>query len=148
MTENDWAWAEEGQRERETQNLKQAPGCELSAQSLMWGSNSWTVRSWSEPKLNTQPTETPMCPWSRILFKIIFRGTWVAQSVKHPTFDFSSGHDLTVCGFESHVRVCTDSFEPTWDSLSAPPPRVRTHTLCLCLSLSKINIFKINKLIK
>ena len=31
--------------ERETQNLKQAPGSELSAQSLTWVLNSWTVRS-------------------------------------------------------------------------------------------------------
>ena len=30
----------EGQREGETQNLKQAPGSELSAQSLTRGSNS------------------------------------------------------------------------------------------------------------
>ena len=30
---------------RETQNTKQAPGSELSAQSLMWGSNPQTVRS-------------------------------------------------------------------------------------------------------
>ena len=30
----------EGQRERETQNLKQASGSELSAQKLMWGLNS------------------------------------------------------------------------------------------------------------
>ena len=35
----------EGQRERETQNLKQAPGSELSAQSLTRGSNSQMVRS-------------------------------------------------------------------------------------------------------
>ena len=35
----------EGQREREIQNLKQAPGSKLSAQSLMWGSNSRTARS-------------------------------------------------------------------------------------------------------
>ena len=27
------------ERERKTQNLKQAPGSELSAQSLMWGLN-------------------------------------------------------------------------------------------------------------
>ena len=33
------------QRERGRQNLKQVPGSELSAQSLMWGSNSRTVRS-------------------------------------------------------------------------------------------------------
>ena len=32
-------------RERETQNLKQDPGSELSAQSLTWGSNSQAVRS-------------------------------------------------------------------------------------------------------
>ena len=32
-------------RERETQNLKQAPGCELSAQRPTRGSNSQTVRS-------------------------------------------------------------------------------------------------------
>ena len=32
-------------RERETQNPKQAPGSELSAQSLMRGSNSQTMRS-------------------------------------------------------------------------------------------------------
>ena len=35
----------EGQRERETQNLKQAPGSELSAQSPTRGLNSQTVRS-------------------------------------------------------------------------------------------------------
>ena len=35
----------EGQRERETQNPKQAPGSELSAQSPMLGSNSQTRRS-------------------------------------------------------------------------------------------------------
>ena len=35
----------EGQRAREMQNPKQAPGSELSAQSPTWGSNSRTVRS-------------------------------------------------------------------------------------------------------
>ena len=25
-------------------------------------------------------------------------GTWLAQSVKHPTLDFGSGHDLRVMG--------------------------------------------------
>ena len=32
-------------------------------------------------------------------------GTWVAQSVKHPTLDLSSGHDLTVCEFEHRVGL-------------------------------------------
>ena len=33
------------EKERETQNLKQAPGSELSSQSPTWGWNSGTVRS-------------------------------------------------------------------------------------------------------
>ena len=51
-------------------------------------------------------------------------GAWVAQSVKGPTLDFGSGHDLTVCGFDPCIRLCADSVEPAWDSLSLsdPPP--------------------------
>ena len=45
-TERDRAWTEEGQRERETQNRKQPPGSEPSAQSLTRGLNSRTGRSW------------------------------------------------------------------------------------------------------
>ena len=37
-------------RERETQNLKKAPGSELSAQSPTQGSNPQAVRSRPEPK--------------------------------------------------------------------------------------------------
>ena len=53
-------------------------------------------------------------------FKITVQswGTWVAQSVKHLTSDFGSGHDLTIRGIELHVGLCTDSVEPAWDSLS------------------------------
>ena len=39
QTERERERTEEGQRERETQNPKQAPGSELLAQSLMRGSN-------------------------------------------------------------------------------------------------------------
>ena len=35
----------ERERERERENLKQAPGSELSAQNPVWGSNSQTARS-------------------------------------------------------------------------------------------------------
>ena len=52
----------EGQRERETQNPKQAPGSELSAQSPMQRLNSQTARSWPEPKLDAQLTEPPRRP--------------------------------------------------------------------------------------
>ena len=49
----------------------------------------------------------------------------MAQLFRHPTLDFGSGHDLTICEFEPCVVLCTDSVEPAWDSLppslSAPP---------------------------
>ena len=43
--QRDRPWVGEGQRERETQNPKQAPGSELSARSPTRGSNPQTVRS-------------------------------------------------------------------------------------------------------
>ena len=43
--ERDTAWAGEGQGERETQNPKQAPCSELSAQRLTRGSNPPATRS-------------------------------------------------------------------------------------------------------
>ena len=50
--------------ERETQNKKQAPGSELSAQSPTWGSNPRIVRSSPEPKSDAYPTEPPRRPTS------------------------------------------------------------------------------------
>ena len=44
-------------------------------------------------------------------------GAWVAQSVKLPTLDFDSGHDLMVHEIESRVRLHADSTEAAWDSL-------------------------------
>ena len=45
LRERDRALAVKGQRKRKTQNPKQAPGSELSTQSLMWSLNSQIVRS-------------------------------------------------------------------------------------------------------
>ena len=61
----------------------------------------------------------------------------MARSVKHPTLDFCSCHDLTVHGIEPCVRFCADSVEPAWDSLSP----YTSSPLSLSLSLSKINYF-------
>ena len=36
----------------------------------------------------------------------------MAQSVKHPTLAFRSGHDLMVRGIKPHIRLCADSSEP------------------------------------
>ena len=44
----------------------------------------------------------------------------MAQSVKCLILDFGSGHDLTVHEFEPRIRLCADSAEPAWDSLSLP----------------------------
>ena len=40
-----------------------------------------------------------------------FKGTWVAQSVKQPTLDFGSGHDLNGLWMEPQVGLHTDSTE-------------------------------------
>ena len=64
----------------------------------------------------------------------------MAQSIKHPTLGFGSGHDLTVCEIELHVGLCADSTELAWDSLS---PLFLPFPCSLSLSLSKqINLKK------
>ena len=68
----------------------------------------------------------------------IFRDAWVAQSVKCPTLDVGSGHDLMVVGL-SPMWGSALSWESAWDSVclslypSVPPLKACTH------SLSKIN---------
>ena len=55
------------------------------------------------------------------------------QSVKHLTIDSGSGHDLMVHEIEPHIRLCTDSVEPAWDSpsLSLCPFPIGALSLCL-----------------
>ena len=80
----------------------------------------------------------------QIIFAFEIWGAWVAQSVDHPTLDFGSGYDLTICGIEPHVGLCSMTAWRLLEilSLSALP--------CMCsLSLSLIinlkNIFKNEK---
>ena len=47
-------------------------------------------------------------------------GAWVVQSVKRPTLDFGSSHDLTVHEFEACIGLHSDGARPAWDSLSLP----------------------------
>ena len=58
------------------------------------------------------------------------RGAWLAQSVRHPTLDFGSGPDLTVCGFEPCIGFHADGTGPAGDSfsLALPPPLVPLST--------------------
>ena len=62
----------EGRRERETQNSRQAPGSELSAQSLTRGLKSSTARSWPEPKSDTYRLSHPGAPSSSFLMWTYF----------------------------------------------------------------------------
>ena len=64
-------------------------------------------------------------------------GHLAAQSVKHPTLGFSSGHDLTVHEFKPCTGLCADSMKPAWDSLSPSPPAPPPLPLCLSLFQNK-----------
>ena len=124
----DRAWAGERQRERETQNPKQAPGSELSAQSPMQGSNSQTARSWPEPKLDAQPTEPPRCPLSgfnehHCLLSLIKgkRRVWGRDTEPSVSSDLSLGG--TRCGTWNTSYLCL--VEPqTWVPEADDPVRV------------------------
>ena len=59
----------------------------------------------------------------------------------------SSGHDLTVCGIEPHVGMCTESVEPAWDPLSPSFPASLPCTCAFFLSLS-LNTKKLKVRIK
>ena len=72
------------------------------------------------------------------LYKFEVGGTWVAQSVKHQTLDFHSGHNLTVCEFKPCIGLHVGSAEHVWDSLSLSLSLSLSAPLLLvlCLSLS------------
>ena len=61
------------------------------------------------------------------------QGAWVAQSVKHPTLNFSSAHDLIVMR-PSPSSGSVLRLEPGWDSLSLSlcPSPLLVHTVSLC----------------
>ena len=70
-------------------------------------------------------------------------GAWGGLSwLSIPTFNFSSGHDLTVHEFEPHVGLCADSVGPAWDSLSPFLAGPSLFTYLPTFSLSKINLKK------
>ena len=71
---------------------------------------------------------------------LISGGAWVAQSVKHGTLDFHSGHDLMVREIKLHTGApCLqrDHLGFSLSSLSAPSPLVCTHAHSLLLSQNK-----------
>ena len=65
----------------------------------------------------------------------------MAQLVKHPTLDFSSGHDILVVR-SSPTPGSMLSVEPAWDSLSASLTVSGSQSLSLSLSLKIKNKHK------
>ena len=65
-----------------------------------------------------------------ILLVVKERLAWVPGWLSRLSVRFGPGHDLTVCGFEPHIRLCADSAEPASDSLSLP---LFLPLSCLCI---------------
>ena len=65
----------------------------------------------------------------------------MAQSVKRPTLDFGSGHDLTVPEFGPRVGLCADSAEPAWDALSLLLSLPLPHALALSFLTINLKTF-------
>ena len=66
-------------------------------------------------------------------------GAGLSGSVKHPTLDIGSDHDLTVHETEPCVGLRTDSEEPVWDSLPLPLFLPHPHLCSHAIPLSQIN---------
>ena len=62
-------------------------------------------------------------------------GAWVVPLVECPTLAFSSGHDLTVCGIEPRIRLCSGFFLSL--ALSAPRPLAQMLSLKINKHLKK-----------
>ena len=82
---------------------------------------------------------------------IFFRGAWVAQSVKHPTLDFGSAHDLRVPEIKppSGSLLTEQSLLGILSLLSlCPSPCSRAH-VCICVHFSplKTNKMKMKRIL-
>ena len=78
--ERETAWIGKEQRERETHNPKQAPGSELSAQSLTQGLKVWTHELWDHDLSWRQTLYWLRHPASPIHYPIIYPllfGLWL-----------------------------------------------------------------------
>ena len=129
--ERQWDRAEEGQREEETHNLKQAPGSEqvfsTEPDAGLKPMNREIMRSWTLNQLNYPGTP------SRGLLKVDPRGAWVAQSVKHLASAQVMISRFVGLSPTSGSVLTAQSLEPVSDSVS--PSLFAPSLLALCLSL-------------
>ena len=73
-----------------------------------WQEPQWTMwgAQWCEVPMTAPPL--PLQLQQQVPLKP-FLGIWVARSVKWPTLDLGSGHDLPIHGIEPHIGLCADS---------------------------------------
>ena len=76
-----------GREKRETQNLKQAPGSNLSAQNPMWGSNPQTGESWPEVMSVLNRVSHPGTP---LLFSVYWSFTSLVRLIPRYFMVFSA----------------------------------------------------------
>ena len=123
----DRVWVGEGQRERHTQNLKQAPGSELSAQNPSRGSTSQTARSWPEPKLDAYLTEPPRWPSFFLLINSDRHYSSIRNTLWHPLIsDWSEIKHWNDISFWSKPCKNNKTGEPGWLSWLSVRLRLRS----------------------
>ena len=108
-----------GERERETQIPKQAPGSELSAQTLTWGSNSeCEIMNWAEVRRPTDwATQVPLIPDFK---KASIRYQWFPLCLSQSFWSLFScrAESLFFQRLKSHM--CTGEFSVFSNNTSLP----------------------------
>ena len=107
----------------------------LSPIHVTYSLNGWSVLQ-SRGACGARAHSQIAFPFPEVFTPFLRQGLYLGE-VKGPTLGFSSGHDLTVCGFKPHVRLCADGVEPAWDSLSAPSLAQLLPTCAVSVSLNK-----------
>ena len=116
-------------------------------QDTFWrpGKESGFGCGWIQPRVPAVATTHGLCELFDSLNCLSPQGPWMAPSVKRPTLDFRSGHDLMVHEFEPHVGLCADTLERAWDSLSlCPSSACFLSSLSLCLKINKLKKTKLS----
>ena len=116
LRERDRAWAGEGQRERETQNLKQALGSELSAQSPIQDTNSPTVRSWPERSWTLNQLSHPGAPCLRTILNDEIKNQSRTMQKNVALNRLQQRHSFTLWKLkqEDSASACQTSVENVW----------------------------------
>ena len=123
----DRAWAGEGQREREPQNPKQAPGSELSAQSPTQGSHrprdhdlsrSWTLNRLSHPGTPYSRVISDFQPWSGLDIEhaplvSFWQYSLLVTQTCYLTVYFYYSHDIVISKAQSLIFYLYFNLKPS-----------------------------------